>query len=419
MSNNNNGLEDIRNALSELEQTAASNSIGKMIASGIGVGIEQNSYLAVTAMENVYVELETLYKNAEKNAQALEKKRHKRTYDNLKNSLELNLITEKEYYEKLKEFRDQNLRQGSDDWYKYTEEIISYNKRLADETEKQQQKIESVRNKLLTQIQTIRDELSQKLKLDDDWFSENTITFKGMGKWGSDLRYNTSDISDFEKELDTLSRYRNAILELKALGNIPDGVFSDIAKMDVSEGLSAALAILNADPGKRDRFISGYNSLNSLADSIATELMPILGKEDIEKAGSDAAAAFNDAFFDTKDGEKTAFISMLEESFASVPESYYTLGGDSAAAFKDGFMQDLPEILSYIQSFVQSSIDSIVSGLSGASLGQTVATAAAGNTYNNKYVFNSSRDTTTQQLSAAQRASTLSRLRGEQTYNVR
>lgn len=411
MPNNNNGLQDIINALSDIEQTAETNSIGKMIASGIGVGIEQNSYLAVTAMENVYVQLETLYKNAEKNAQALEKKRHKRTYENLKNSLELNLITEKEYYEKLKEFRDRNFSQGSDDWYKYTEEIIFYNKRLADETEKQQEKIASVRDKLLTQIKSIRDELSQNLKPDDDWFSQNTITFKNMGKWGSDLRYTASDISGFEKELDVLSRYRNAILALKDLGNIPDGVFSDIAKMDVSEGLSAALAILNAEPSKRERFISGYNSVNSLADSIATELMPVLGKADIEKAGNDAAAAFNEAFFDTESGDKSAFISMLEESFASVPESYYTLGGDSAAAFKDGFMQTLPEVMSYIQGFVQSSIESIVSGMGSAYTGQMMATAA-GNTYNNKYVFNSSRDTTTQQLFAAQRASTLSRLRG-------
>lgn len=406
MSSTKYGLQEIKDALNNIESIAAENSIGKMIVSGIGVGIEQNSYLAVTAMENVYVELETLSKNAAKNAEALEKKRHQRSIANLKNSLELNLISEKEYYEKLKEYRDQNFRQGSDDWYKYTEEIIFYNKRLADEAEKQQKQ-------LLSRLKEIRDELTEKLQMDDvEWFSANKITFKGMGEKGRDLVYNVSDISTFEKEIFLLEQYRTAILSLKEIEGIPDGIFTDIAKMSVEDGLTAANAILNADDFKRSRFISGYDKLNSLSESIANELNPILNKEKIEGVALEAAEAFNEAFFNTDKEDKSAFITMLEESFSSVPDSYYSLGGNAASAFENGFMQDIPEIMSHIQSYIQSSINSIVSGLTSSASTRLALAVPSGNTYNSKYVFNTSRDTTTQQLLAAQRDATLLRLRG-------
>lgn len=403
----NNSINEIISALDSLGQKADTSSIGEMIASGIGVGIEQNSYLAITAMENVYVELETLYKNAEKNALALQKKSQERELSNLKNSLKLNFITEQEYYERLREYRDQNLRQGSDDWYKYTEEIILYNKRMADELQKEQEA-------LVEKLQTLRDKLSQKLSRDEDsWYTDNTIVIKGIGKNGTDAIYHNSDISTFDKEISLMEQYRDAILSLKALGNIPDGIFSDIAAMDVKDGLSAANAILNATNEERSRFISGYNKRSSLADGIASELTPILNKEEIENLGVDASAAFNNGFFNTDSESKTSFVQILEESFTDIPDSYYNLGCSSADSFGDGFMQSIPQIMEEIRSYMQNQMTSIAEGLVSTLYSYLQSGLQnAGNTYNNKYVFNTSRDTTTQQLFAAQRASTLSRLRG-------
>ncbi len=403
----NNSINEIISALDSLEQKADTSSIGEMIAKGIGVGIEQNSYLAITAMENVYVELETLYKNSEKNAQALQKKRQERELSNLKNSLNLNFITEQEYYERLREYRDQNLRQGSDDWYKYTEEIILYNKRMADELQKEQ---EALAQKLLS----IRDKLSQKLSKDEDsWYTSRTTVIKGIGKNGTDAIYHNSDISDFGENISLIEQYRDAILSLKALGNIPDGIFSDIASMDTKDGLAAANAILNATNEERSRFVSGYNKRASLADSIANELTPVLSKEEIENLGVDASAAFNSGFFNSDSGSKSSFVQILEESFAEIPDSYYNLGSSSADSFGNGFMQSIPQIMEEIRSYMQSQINSIAEGIT-STLHRSLQNGLqnGGNTYNNKYVFNTSRDTTTQQLFAAQRASTLSRLRG-------
>ena len=46
---------DFEKYIKDLETAAKNNDIGEMLASGIGVGIDENSYLAITALENVYV----------------------------------------------------------------------------------------------------------------------------------------------------------------------------------------------------------------------------------------------------------------------------------------------------------------------------------------------------------------------------
>ena len=398
---------DFQRYIKDLEAGEKTTDIGKMIASGIGVGLEQNSYLAVTAMENVYVELETLTKNAAKNAEKLAKKRQERELSNLKNSLELELITEQEYYEKLKKYRDENLREGSDSWYKYTEEIIAYNKRLADETEKEQLA-------MLKKIQSLQNDLRENLKGEDGpWYSSMKMIFRGMGENGQDMVVNDNSLSDFGSEIRQLEQYRDLILQLKNLGNIPDGVFSDIGKMDVSEGIKAAGIILAADDETRGKFISGYNARNSLLDSVSGELNGILNKEALEEAGIYSSEAFNNGFFKADDDEKTLFVKSLEESFRDIPESYYRLGEDTGIEFGKGFESRILDVMETVRQKMIASMSSIIAEVS--SMAASIQSGGVGGgtkVYNTSYTFNSSKDTTTKQLAVAKAAATLQKLRG-------
>ena len=121
---------------------------GRAYVEGLGVGLEESSYAAITELENVYAVLDTLTKNAAKNAENLQKKRQERQLSNLKTARELEIICEQEYYEKLKEFRDKNLKYGTDTWYKCTEEIAAYNKRLMETIEKDQKALLEKQEKL-------------------------------------------------------------------------------------------------------------------------------------------------------------------------------------------------------------------------------------------------------------------------------
>lgn len=110
------------------------------------------------------------------------------------------------------------------------------------------------------------------------------------------------------------------------------------------------------------------------------------------------------------DGEDA--IKLLQETFGELPEKYYALGQDSGESFINGFLEKLPRLINSIQDALQQSMSRISSRM----LVTAGVTASAGQvttkTYNSTYNFNTSRETTTQQLAAARNAAVLERLRG-------
>ena len=386
---------------------AALNSVGKMMASEIGVGLSENSYLAITALENVYVKLETVTKNAAKNAENLAKKRQKRELENLKTAKELELVTEQEYYEKLKEYRDKNLEQGTDAWFKCTEEIAAYNKKLLKEQEELQRE-------MAEKIIKLREELAEKLKESDEPLLKTTkTTFKGMGVNGTDLVYRETTLKDFEEEIQLLENFKDRVIELKNLGNIPDGIFAEIAGMDLEDGLKIASYLVSADSDTREKFVKGYNDKAALADNAAGQLNGILNAEELKKEGIYSAERFAEGFVKFNDSEDGGFIKILEKSFEYVPESYYTLGGESGDAFGKGFVESIPQFMEQARSVIFAEMQNIAAGISAVIKGAAESALSGGTTsYTSTYNFNSSQDTTTEQLRAAKNAASLERLRG-------
>ena len=381
----------------EFKDKADGKKLGKLLGEGIGVGLSESSYHAITAMENVYVELETLTKNAAKNAEKLAKKRQSRRLENLKNALNLEFITEQEYYERLKTFRDEELRKGTDLWYKCTEEIAAYNQRMLEEAEEK-----------YARIIELRDELAERLKNDEPWFSSSTVRFKGLGKNGTDLVYNSAEIKTFNEEIRLLESYRDRIVELQNLGGVPEGVFSDIADMDVEAGIKAVDAILLADEETRKKFFSGYAEYESLSKNTAAELLGILKAEELKEEDIEG---FSEGLLSTNDSGR--FAEILSGAFENVPASYFSLGEESGQAFGEGFMSKIPTIMEDAKVYFMVAINEIADKMSASLIsGAQGAATAVSNSYTSTYNFNSSRDTTTQQLSAAKNAEALARLRG-------
>ena len=391
---------EFQKKINDKDSINAGKILGKEIAEGMGIGLDDGSYNAITAIENVYVELETLTKNAAKNIEKLNKKRQERELKNLKNALELELICEQEYYEELKKFRDENLRQGSDAWYKCTEEIAEYNKRLTDEVEKQYEKILS-----------LRDDLAKKLKGNDEWAESFKVRFLGMGQNGTDMVYNHSKLNDFEKNIRILENYRNQIEALKSLDGVPDGVFADIGKMDVEKGLEAVNTILLADAETRKKFFSGYKTHEDLANSVAGDLLGIFNKKQLEEEGIYLLDGIKEGYL--KAQNEKGFVEVLKSGFNDIPESYLTLGEDAGLAFGEGFLGKIPQIMESVRAYFIEAINSMAMEMSAVIKSHSQPSASTvTNTYSTSYNFNASKDTTTQQLKAARDAAALERLRG-------
>ncbi len=387
---------EFRRKTSDSNSKQLGEELGKQVAEGMGVGLDDSSYYAITAMENVYVELETLTKNAAKNAEKLQKKQQERQLDNLKNALDLQMICEQEYYEKLKQFRDENLRYGTDAWYKCTEEIAAYNQRLVEETQKQYET-----------VLKLRDELGKKLEGNDPWLKQSVVRFVGQGQNGTDLVYSDAQLKNFNEEISLLERYRNVMNELRGLGAVPEGIFEDIGKLDVQKGLDAARAILSLDEKAREEFFSGYKKHEDLSMAVASEMVGLFKSRELESKG----ISLSDTVKTGQSGTK--FAEILRENFAEVPESYVSLGNQAGEAFGKGFLEKIPGIMESTRNYFATAINEIADKLSAAVRASADASVQSiNNTYQTTYTFNSSRDTTTQQLNAASNAATLSRLRG-------
>ncbi len=367
---------------------------GRAYVEGLGVGLEDSSYAAITELENVYAVLDTLTKNAAKNAENLQKKKQERQLSNLKTALELELICEQEYYEKLKEFRDKNLKYGTDSWYKCTEEIAAYNKRLMETIEKDQ--------KTLLEKQ---EKLTKSLIGKESWLEKSSVRFKGMGEGGTDLVYKSTRLDNFKDEIGLLETYIQRLKELKELGNVPLGVFEDISKMSPEEGLLAINTILGANPASRAAFLSGYEQRNQKSETAAGLLAEILYGGGYTLGNSGEAAL---------DSAKVSLGEHLEEIFEDVPQQYRDLGKESGLAFGSGFTQTLPEIMVEVRAAISSAVSGIFdrTGIVGQGNSGGVSTV---NTFNNNYTFSAAKDTITQQLAAVKNAATLQRLRGGAT----
>ncbi len=413
----------------DFQKNTEKNSIDKMVSSDMGVDLKQEAYEAITSVKNVYVVLENLTKNAQKNAQNLAKKKQKQALDNLKTSLELELVTEKEYYENLKKYRDENLRQGTDEWYKATKEIAAYNKRLADEAKKAEMKfleeVSDARRKavqeeadrqiaIMTEVFNMEKELGEKLGGEKgEWYLSQKITFHGMAQNGGDIVYRKKALEDFEKEIKLLEKYKESVLALEKLGNIPDGVFSEIAAMDTDEALVAMDVLLSVDDAKRQKFIDGYNNKNSLTEKTAAELNPILNKEYLESLGIESAESFNKGFFELGTSDKAKFIKLLEESFENIPEQYYKLGTTAGQRFGESFQEEFGLIMKNTKESALVLASEVASEINFLfEKAENVNNVSSSNVYNTTYSFNAAKETVREQLDAAKNNALLKKLRG-------
>ena len=382
--------------------------VGKMLASGVAVGISKNEYLAITAMKGMCVKLEKTSKDAAKNAEELKKKQQERELENLKNALDLQLISEQEYYEKLKEYRDKYFEQGTDNWYSYTTEIAKYNKKLADEAIEEQEKI-------IEKISSMQKELANKLRENTgSLLKTTTVTIKGIGKNGADETYTNYSLADIEAENKKLERYKKAVLGLKDLGNVSAGIFTHISQLSIDEGTKLAETILNADEENRERFLKSYRENDELSNDIASELNPILNQEKFEEEGISAAKGFSEGYKKQLESERESFIKILEDRFGTLPEYYYTLGTDAADEFEKGFFERVPEMMERFRQCFRAEVNAFAAQIS-ATLewkNRLAASASGGNTYSTTYSFNASKQTVSEQIHEAKKASTLERLRG-------
>ena len=311
---------------------------------------------------------------------------------------DLDIISDEEYYAELEKLRDTYLTKGSEKWWQYTKEIISYEEDMLAQTRDSIQDTfsELVQNceKDLEEIEKMVDSMSNKLKSFSQLYTEETVTAAD----GTEIT--VAKLGDPRQTAAILDRYDTALTTVKnrmaqVEGIDPDFIneFMDqITSMGVEEGMRYAEALAKSSDYEFEYQITGWQANFQKSEEIA------------------------DKFYqDRRDDLGEEFVGDINEAIAELPDDFLENGKLCMDMFEEGFLQELSNFAGTLYQAVSSQLGlaGIFAGLGiPVQVGSAASGAASGGTSTSvTYNFNGSRMSIAEQRMAAQQQADLDRLR--------
>lgn len=357
--------------------TVMSDEVGKMLVKGIAVGINKTKSELETVLDEMNEDLLDGEKEYLSEKERIEKENYEAEYQerlkNAKNSEEIEKIKQDRINEEAKNQQDvylENLKKASENERKIYEALKKDISNIA--KEKYNQYSDNI-DKILDKQQDI----SERLYGDDDTYTKYSINAGGKTESYVKLADQSEDI----KQLNSYNELLNMLTE--RYPDLPDEIIGYLSQMDVGEGISYIQAMLKASDEEFNKYIADIEEKQRLAEEISQKLTL---------------------------NEVTELKQSFEEEFGQVPEDFFNLGDESAKKFGDGFMNQLKGIMQEIREQILDSMSALTPSIQASIAG---AGGGTSNYYTNSYTFNSSKDTTTQQIFAAKNASTINKFRGE------
>lgn len=309
-----------------------------------------------------------------------------RHFRELKYQLNSGVISEDEYYKNLAELRDCYFEQGSQQWYKYSDEIAAYNKKTAENNiayaENVKQTIIDILSDTADEISSAREKVEKKLNSYTSLFDTIKTKYKNAGPLNSDFIITSTELADLQSQTEVLREYKDALLAVKSRGNVPDSLFDYMRNLDVETALGFAKALLDTTDAQFDEYITAYT--------------------DHEKEISDIAAALTS---DSADKAISVMKNKLAEVYGEIPDDFFLCGKQSGEEFAEAFGEEVKSLLTNITSALQANIADVLT----AGISSNTQTA---NSYSANYNFYGSAQTVAQQLHSARAAAAVERMRG-------
>lgn len=397
------------------------NQVGKTIPQGVAVGIKENTYEVTDAV--------------------------KQMFDDIKLQKELGAISEGEYYEKLREYRDQYLEESTKEWWDYTKELISYEEKLRDRQfknldwfhdnsiisdslyyqmladlrdqyfsesdEEWQDYTEKILNHQMDLINDTKDSLKDALEeaqnaFDDAVadgaekmreFSPSLLKIKSDDGNGNITEYYRPNDYSYRKYSD---EYYNSMMNMQGLiGMLEPGTEEYEAGLKIYAGLAAE------DPQEAVKQIQTY--LNMGLDDFINHIKQTtkIWRED-DSRGADIYGFIPGLELEKAEDDMEQFEKEWLDAFGTLPDQSYNIGVDMMQSIING-------ALSQIENFKSQVVDGMLSVFNGASIGinaSAASPAAASAGGGNTYIINSPGSTIGESIRALKDQDTINRLRG-------
>ena len=295
----------------------------------------------------------------------------------LKNSLAVGIISEQEYYLKLKEFRDKYFSVGSEEWEEYTIDILKYCKDTSEEIAKEQKKaILSVFEEMSEKIDESYEDLiktqnkmENKLKDFGNLYEEKSFKSPSTGN-----EYSWLALSDIDSEIKILKNYNNALADAKELlykvfptegeGLSQETVlknreyikdfFSLLGDMSVEDGLGFSAYLTRLPEQDVEKYLTSWAAKQDLAEQISKNLYSDEAKEIYDKNMQSLA---ND------------MILKLEETFGDLPDNFFDEGVAAAMGFGQGFINSIESVFNNIRMKIDEGMRELTPAADSAAIG--------------------------------------------------
>lgn len=229
------------------------------------------------------------------------------TYKELKATLDhekaMDEVSEREYYAKLKEYRDQYLTADDnlDEYRKITEQIYSYDKSLVDkETALWEEQTKSLVSELEGRVKAVMDQQSRM---------EQSLSGYGDLFKVDDGKMSLESIQD---QIDAINAYEEALDGLKDR-DISDSLMEKVLGMDVDEATQYAQQLISMTEDQWEQ----YNTL----------------WEEKQRRAVEVAEKF---YQDQLDTLKTEYDDKLGKALSELTDTAFTSGQDTAQGLIDG-----------------------------------------------------------------------------------
>ena len=300
-------------------------------------------------------------------------------FEDIKYKLEMGEISNKEYYQKLAALRDSYFKKGSEEWNKYTVDIIKYNKEVVSNQQKELEEmllgIDEKYEESFSQI--FKKQASMQQKLDKSLGIYETVHFEMADGVESDwLRLANVDV-----DLEILKNYNNALISVKGrLDSIFSGMglseeksnemkakfFEEIASLSIGKGTAFANHINFKSDEELVPFLEKWVEKVDLSEAISKNLYADEASYVMQNYANDMSSAFRDS---------------LSENFGRIPDTFFANGIESALEFKNGFLSVIDEALNDINLELSNKMSAFMPDVSVLSQGNSVTNNSSYNIY--------------------------------------
>ncbi len=230
-------------------------------------------------------------------------------------------------------------------------------------------------------------------------YTHSHFNVYGGGENGGLLSYDM--LNDYSAANRELMEYYKAIAAIKERLNeggfdssLMSGFLSSLSDMSVTEGSKFLSLLLNSSDADFGRVVQGYSENQNLTKRIS-------------------AGLYSEDFTLAVDKTASYMKAELEKLGFEIPESFTLSGTISAENFGYAFVKNLEKQLENVRSMISVFSSSLASPSYSFSLSGNNPTPTTNVTYNQSFTVGSSKDSTFEQITAWENATTQARLRGQ------